>query len=85
MNPAKTIAQANLLLVLGWLLAGSCAAAEKPNIVLLFIDDWAWNGTPVPMHDGDTSNNPGNTLPDNTYVILVSDIRREPFGHPTFC
>ena len=27
-------------------------AAEKPNIVLLFIDDWAWNGTPVPMHDG---------------------------------
>lgn len=26
-------------------------AAEKPNIVLLFIDDWAWNGTPVPMKD----------------------------------
>ncbi len=27
-------------------------AAEKPNIVLRFIDDWAWNGTPVPMNDG---------------------------------
>ena len=26
-------------------------AAEKPNIVLLFIDDWAWNGSPVPMDD----------------------------------
>lgn len=34
------------------LLAGKCGAAEKPNIVLLFIDDWAWNGTPVPMLDG---------------------------------
>ena len=24
---------------------------SKPNIVLLFIDDWAWNGSPVPMDD----------------------------------
>ncbi len=24
----------------------------KPNIVLLYIDDWAWNGTPVAMDDG---------------------------------
>tara|TARA_R110002049_G_scaffold50370_3_gene143175 strand:- start:231498 stop:231905 length:408 start_codon:yes stop_codon:yes gene_type:complete len=22
---------------------------SPPNIVLLFIDDWAWNGSPVPM------------------------------------
>ncbi|TWU38269.1 sulfatase-like hydrolase/transferase [Novipirellula artificiosorum] len=30
-----------------------CEAADKqpPNIVLLFIDDWAWNGSPVPMDD----------------------------------
>jgi arylsulfatase A-like enzyme len=27
----------------------SLNAQEKPNIVLFFIDDWAWNGTPVPM------------------------------------
>jgi len=38
------------------LLACQCARAEqtettKPNIVLLFIDDWAWNGTPVAMDD----------------------------------
>ena len=26
-------------------------AADKPNIVLLYIDDWAWNGTPVAMDD----------------------------------
>lgn len=25
---------------------------QKPNIVLLLIDDWAWNGTPVRMDDG---------------------------------
>ncbi|MDB4512238.1 sulfatase-like hydrolase/transferase [Arenicella sp.] len=27
------------------------AGSEKPNIVLLFIDDWAWNGSPVRMDD----------------------------------
>jgi arylsulfatase A-like enzyme len=26
-------------------------AEKKPNIVMLFIDDWAWNGTPVAMDD----------------------------------
>lgn len=26
-------------------------AQDRPNIVLLYIDDWAWNGTPVPMDD----------------------------------
>lgn len=27
------------------------SAQDKPNIVMLFIDDWAWNGSPVPMDD----------------------------------
>lgn len=40
------------LAALGCLLsAGNASAADKPNIVLLFIDDWAWNGTPVPMDE----------------------------------
>ncbi len=26
-------------------------AAEKPNIVMIFVDDWAWYGTPVRMDD----------------------------------
>ncbi|MEM8955157.1 MAG: sulfatase-like hydrolase/transferase [Verrucomicrobiota bacterium] len=26
-------------------------ASRLPNIVLLYIDDWAWNGTPIPMDD----------------------------------
>ena len=30
---------------------GSLAAQDKPNIVLLYIDDWAWNGSPVAMQD----------------------------------
>ena len=30
----------------------NCQGGEKPNIVLFFIDDWAWNGTPVKMVDG---------------------------------
>jgi arylsulfatase A-like enzyme len=29
----------------------SFAAEKKPNIVLLYIDDWAWNGTPIAMND----------------------------------
>lgn len=27
------------------------SAAEKPNIVFFFIDDWAWNGSPIAMDD----------------------------------
>ena len=27
-------------------------AQEKPNIVLIFVDDWAWNGTPISMDEG---------------------------------
>ncbi|MCM8538457.1 MAG: sulfatase [Lentisphaeraceae bacterium] len=30
---------------------GIVSAAEKPNIVLLYLDDWAWNGSPVKMND----------------------------------
>jgi arylsulfatase A-like enzyme len=37
----------SLLLIFSTLLS----AQEKPNIVLLFIDDWAWNGTPVAMDE----------------------------------
>ena len=39
-------------LIVSLLLAGSMQAeSSKPNIVLFYIDDWAWNGTPVPMDD----------------------------------
>lgn len=31
--------------------ASAAEPAPKPNIVLLYIDDWAWNGSPVAMDD----------------------------------
>jgi len=40
-------------------------AADKPNIVLLFIDDWAWNGSPVAMDDSmDNSRMPILQMPN---------------------
>ncbi len=42
---------------IGWMCAaialgaGTAHAAQKPNIVLLFLDDWSWNGTPIRMDD----------------------------------
>lgn len=47
--------RAPLLVLAVFIFCGSpdaVEATEKPNIVLFFIDDWAWNGTPVPMADG---------------------------------
>ena len=38
-----------LLLLAGFV--NSALGADRPNIVLLYIDDWAWNGTPVGMDD----------------------------------
>jgi arylsulfatase A-like enzyme len=32
-------------------MAVSCYAAQKPNIIMFYIDDWAWNGSPVAMDD----------------------------------
>jgi hypothetical protein len=30
--------------------SGLVAQETKPNIVLLYVDDWAWNGSSVAMH-----------------------------------
>ena len=38
----------SLLLLLAMV---SLRAETKPNIVMIYIDDWAWNGSPVPMDD----------------------------------
>jgi arylsulfatase A-like enzyme len=37
--------------VLGLIMAAVCHAAPKPNIIMFYIDDWAWNGSPVAMDD----------------------------------
>lgn len=40
-----------------WAILFTChgQATDKPNIVLLYIDDWAWTGTPVAMNDDMTN------------------------------
>jgi len=40
-----------LWIVIGALSSLSLAAQARPNIVLFYIDDWAWNGSPVAMDD----------------------------------
>ncbi len=45
------------LLVL--LIANQYATADSPNIVLIFVDDWAWCGSPVRMDD----NMPNSQMP----------------------
>jgi len=39
------------VVVLSLITTTVCYAAKKPNIVMFYIDDWAWNGTPVAMDD----------------------------------
>lgn len=40
-----------LNLLLGQLVSCYGQIPDKPNIVLIFVDDWAWNGTPIRMND----------------------------------
>lgn len=43
--------QTAVLIVVFAAFAQFASANDKPNIVLFFIDDWAWNGSPVAMDD----------------------------------
>ena len=47
----KHLSSALLGILCAFVVQIAAHAATKPNIVMLFIDDWAWNGTPVPMDD----------------------------------
>ena len=38
-----------MLLSVGVLAQNATKKKPRPNIVLIFVDDWAWNGSPVPM------------------------------------
>ena len=52
MKALKAVTLCIALWTLGGVLASfSAVTPEKPNIVLFYIDDWAWNGTPVRMDD----------------------------------
>ena len=57
-----------LLCVLAAWAVPTAKATTKPNIVMLFIDDWAWNGTPVRMDDS----MPNSAMP----VVKMPNIER---------
>lgn len=47
----KVFKKFSLWIICGALASCSLFAQAKPNIVMFYIDDWAWNGSPVPMDD----------------------------------
>lgn len=61
----------------------SVAASEKPNIVLFYIDDWAWNGTPVPMDASmDNSRMPALQMPNLERLASQGMRFRNAYGSP---
>ena len=41
-----------ILMSIGGRAQNTTEKSSRPNIVLLFIDDWAWNGTTIRMDEG---------------------------------
>lgn len=73
-----------LPIVLGAVLAGSCIAAQpKPNIVLFYIDDWAWNGSPVAMDETmENSRMPVIQMPNVERLARQGMKFRKAYGSP---
>ena len=71
-----------------WILCGvltsfSGVAQGKPNIVLLYIDDWAWNGTPVAMDDSmENSRQPVLQMPNLESLANQGMRFRNAYGAP---
>lgn len=63
----------------------SCSQVEvkSPNIVLFYIDDWAWNGSPVPM-DGSMENSfmPALEMPNVEKLAEQGMVFRNAYGSP---
>lgn len=58
-------------------------AAQKPNIILFYIDDWAWNGTPVPMDDSmPNSFMPAVQMPNVEKLAKTGMKFRNAYGSP---
>jgi arylsulfatase A len=66
-----------------FLAALSLSAAPKPNVVLLYIDDWAWNGSPVPMHpDMPNSKMPVVQMPNVERLAREGMVFQNAYGSP---
>ena len=65
------------------ILAGSLSALAKPNIILFYIDDWAWNGTPVAMDDSmPNSRMPALQMPNVERLAREGMKFRNAYGSP---
>lgn len=64
--------------------AGNLMAAQnRPNIVLFFMDDWAWNGSPVAMDDHmPNSRMPVLQMPNLVKLAREGMIFRNAYGSP---
>ena len=67
----------------GTLASVSAVGQGKPNIVLLYIDDWAWNGTPVAMDDSmENSRMPVLQMPSLESLASQGMRFRNAYGSP---
>ena len=72
-----------LAILCGAMASSSAFASEKPNIVLFYIDDWAWNGTPVPMDASmDNSRMPALQMPNLERLASQGMRFRNAYGSP---
>jgi len=63
--------------------ASAAEHTPKPNIVLLYIDDWAWNGSPVAMDDAmDNSRMPVLEMPNVERLAREGMKFRNVYGSP---
>ena len=79
----KRLRAIGLCVLLGALPYVCTAAQGKPNIVLFYIDDWAWNGTPVPMDDSmENSSMPALRMPHLVKLASQGMRFRNAYGSP---
>lgn len=72
-----------LAILCGASASSGVAASEKPNIVLFYIDDLAWNGTPVPMDASmDNSRMPALQMPNLERLARQGMRFRNAYGSP---
>ncbi len=73
----------SLTILCGAVASFSASASERPNIVLFYIDDWAWNGTPVPMDASmDNSRMPALQMPNLERLASQGMTFRNAYGSP---
>jgi len=72
-----------LCLLTSFLMATGLLAQDKPNIVFLYIDDWAWNGTPLLMDpDMPSSGMPILQMPNLESIAAQGMQFRNAYGSP---